>query len=106
LVDGGFLVLAGMLLVAPGLIADTLGVLLLIPPFRRLTARWSLSIFMGAKNVHFEVWTRGPRTGQTRDGARPDPRGDGPVIEGEFEELDETPPGRALRKPPDRNHGH
>ena len=40
--DGAFLVLAGGLLFSPGLICDAAGLLLLVPPIRRLVARWTV----------------------------------------------------------------
>jgi len=79
LVDGALVVLAGMLLVAPGLITDTLGLLLLIPPIRWAVAAWSTRSL-------FPMEAHGPAT--------PRAPGDGPIIEGEFERLDERDTGR------------
>jgi UPF0716 protein FxsA len=103
LVDGVFLVLAGVLLVAPGLITDTLGLLLLIPPVRRLVAGWSFNLLGGATDVRVEVFARDQQRRQPTDGPSAEPFDGGPVIEGEFERLEERNPGTALRGSPDRN---
>jgi UPF0716 protein FxsA len=106
MVDGMFLALAGTLLILPGFIGDTFGLLLLIPPLRRLIARSVFSVLLGSGNVEFEMRT------STRDGGHrtrkgggrdDDSHSNGPVIEGEFERLEE----RSLdpRKPPKRDDG-
>ncbi len=100
MLNGGMMVLAGGLLILPGLITDTLGVLLLVPPIRHFVAnRMMAGMFAGA-TIHTEVFesedVRGPRPegGASRNGGFHDRRGDdvgGPVIEGDFERLDERP---------------
>ncbi len=40
MVEGALILLAGVLLVAPGLITDCVGLILLIPPVRHLAAKW------------------------------------------------------------------
>lgn len=93
MVDGVFLAVAGMLLILPGFIGDVLGLLLLIPPLRRFLARAFFTSVLGNADVEFEMRTSTQT--QTRQSARqgdayPDDRGArGPVIEGEFERLDE-----------------
>ena len=79
--EGALTVLAGSLLVAPGLITDTLGLLLLIPPLRTALAKWGAGLLF--PNMSPEV-------------VREPPPGDGTIIEGEFERLDErtADPGR------------
>jgi len=85
MLDGMMLGFAGFLFLVPGLVSDAFGLLLLIPPLRRALARRMLK--------HFFVVTSGDMTA----GAAPDrPRrgdggGPGPVIDGEFERLDERP---------------
>lgn len=96
LLDGVVLIMAGVLLLTPGLITDALGLLLLIPPVRWLLIRKALKriIFHGS----FETWTadaeapdetlrrqRESPHGQARHG-----RDEGIVIEGEYQRLDET----------------
>jgi UPF0716 protein FxsA len=102
-VDGAFLVLAGALLIAPGLITDTVGFLLLIPPFRRVVGQWCLNTLVASPNVHVRVFMRRGQRRRAGEASNSDQSERGPVIEGEFEKLDEKPPGRALRGSRDRN---
>jgi UPF0716 protein FxsA len=80
MLDGTLLGVAGFLLLAPGLISDVFGLLLLIPPLRHALARRMLK--------HFDVVDirvdAGPSASRPRSG-------DGRVIDGEFERLDEGP---------------
>lgn len=85
--DGLFLMLAGALLLTPGLITDVAALLLLVPPIRRVIARWSMRRLMRTATVRVYRHGEGP---SSRSGARAG-TGDGPIIEGEFERLDETP---------------
>ena len=102
-VDGAFLLVAGAFLLTPGLITDSIGFLFLVPPFRRWFARWGFKRFMHRGAVRASVFTSEWEAGQT-----PDPRqqgstrhggsrggsstdGDGPIIDGEFERLDDKP---------------
>ena len=108
MLDGALLVAAGILLVTPGLIADVVGLLLLVPPVRRLAARalgrWLLLLDPGAVRPDA---ADGPRAGgrdsrpgggghdgprHRGEGPRPRPSGNGgagPVIDGEYRRLDE-----------------
>jgi len=94
-VDGFMLMLAGILLVAPGLITDLAGLLLLIPPLRKAVATWGLQRMLATGTIHATTWRSKGRTEQ-RAAPPDDPRqpgaaaGTGPIIEGEFERLDET----------------
>jgi len=95
-VDGAMLMIAGTLLVVPGLITDAAGLVLLIPPVRRwLGAAW-VRRMLAAGRVHATVVTSETGAGPTDDPTRPNrPRqaaSAGPVIEGEFERIDEKPP--------------
>lgn len=99
--DGLFLMLAGTLLVFPGLITDVMGLLLLVPPIRHWVARRAFAgIIWGAGPLDDEGAGRdAPRRPQNPSGhfnGNP-PAGPGPVIEGEFERLDERPPGSGPR---------
>ena len=72
LIESGLLALAGALLIAPGLITDACGALLLIPPLRRFLAR--------------SIMRRGNMTIVRRSASR---NAKGDTIDGEFERLDE-----------------
>jgi UPF0716 protein FxsA len=87
--DGLFLMVAGGLLLLPGLISDGLAFLLLVPPLRRAIARWSMRQALTRVDLpDIDEHDPGGRSAQrsTHRGGR-----DGSVIEGEFERLDETP---------------
>lgn len=92
--DGMFLMLAGVFLLIPGLITDAMGLLLLIPLVRQWVARRTFESVL--RNATFDD---GERASDRRAGDRREPAGDerrappgsGPVIEGEFERLDERP---------------
>jgi UPF0716 protein FxsA len=116
-VDGSFMLLAGMLLVLPGLITDCLGLLLLIPPVRRVVGRWSLRRFLSSANVHTSTYTESWTDGQRGSGPKPKVNerweaqqrqqpGAGTVIDGEYVRIDETtvtPGGRAPERPARRD---
>ncbi len=82
--DGLFLMLAGALLVMPGLISDAAALVLLVPPIRRAIARWSIRRILENPNVRVTI----------NEGAEPPrrPPDDGTTIEGEFQRLDENAP--------------
>jgi UPF0716 family protein affecting phage T7 exclusion len=138
-VDGTFVMFAGLLLISPGLMTDVAGLLLLIPPIRRVVSQWSMQRLLASGRVRTwtaETWTAesgtaefgttesgNRQTGSTDAGRsaerRPDrepPANDqstgepvtkrwntkarsagqqrsdaGPVIDGEFERIDEKP---------------
>ncbi len=86
MLDGMLLAAAGALLLAPGLISDVMAFLLLIPPVRRMVARRLLG------RAQDDVDARDPAYGRRDDGTRSGRSHDsGPVIDGEFERLDERP---------------
>ena len=98
--DGVMLMIAGTLFIVPGLVTDMMGLALLVPPVRRWVAGAWLRRMRPAADAHADMdgggrrpGTRHPARGDMRDGMRGDgPRAaapDGPVIEGEFERLDE-----------------
>jgi len=109
--DGMFLFAAGLLLITPGFLSDVIGLLLLIPPLRRTIARGLLRKFMQNGTVTGAVFessreARGPRTAHTNPERSGPPRrpgarsgGPAPVIEGEFERVDEPSPPRRDRAP-------
>ncbi|BFR49059.1 FxsA family protein [Nitratidesulfovibrio sp. HK-II] len=82
MLDGLFLLLAGILMVFPGFVSDVFGVLLLLPPVRRLAAhllRRHMNASMqadraGGQSVHVRTWYFGPggaRRSETFGGAGP-----------------------------------
>jgi UPF0716 protein FxsA len=86
--EGFCLLVAGALLLTPGFLTDALGGLLLLPPVRQA--------LYGRVAQHIEVRAR------TRAGAAPGrgprgPRGRGPTIEGDYEDLT---PGEEERREP------
>lgn len=99
--DGMFLMLAGVFLVIPGLITDAIAISLLVPPVRRWVAtRIFDSILHNVPADDVDDQARRPRQGEPFAGRTRAP-GEGPVIEGEFERLDERTP-RAPRQGPPR----
>jgi UPF0716 protein FxsA len=96
--DGALLVVAGVLLITPGFLSDAVALLLLIPLVRRGVARWSVRQLVKRAHVQFRAEGR-----IDRDPAQPPPAGPGkgPIIEGEFERLDET--GATPPRGTDRN---
>jgi UPF0716 protein FxsA len=85
LADSALVFTAGAFLVAPGLIGDVLGLLLLLPPVRRLVRAALAANIFGSSTIV----VRSRRTTTTR--AEPRPPASGKVIEGEWERLDEEP---------------
>lgn len=79
LAEEALILVAGGLLILPGLFADALGLLLLLPPLRRLLiARLSRRVVV-------------QRFGMAPQATRPDPAEPG-VIDGEFQEIDPKNP--------------
>jgi UPF0716 protein FxsA len=91
-VDGAFLVVAGALLITPGLISDAVAILLLIPPVRHLVARWLVYAMVRRAQVSVGAFQAATEASGPHGPSRP-PSGEGPVIEGEFERMDEKATG-------------
>jgi UPF0716 protein FxsA len=98
-IDSVLIMLAGVLLLLPGLITDVAGLLLLIPPLRRAFARWAIGRMIAGGNVHVHT-TQWRTTGRDGEGDSPKP-GAGPkgghddvVIDGEWQRVDEPDPSR------------
>jgi UPF0716 protein FxsA len=85
-VDGLFLMVAGALLLTPGLITDVVALALLVPPLRRLIARTAMRWALQRTKVHIQTFTAGAGP----SGWRP-PGNEGSVIDGEFERVEERP---------------
>jgi UPF0716 protein FxsA len=101
-IDGGFLMLAGMLLIMPGLMTDAVGLLLLIPQLRHAVAAWSVRKVFRSVSVRSATFRQAQADAETpwpgeRQKEHPGRNshdqahatGDGPVIDGEFERIDE-----------------
>ena len=91
--DSLMLMLAGVLLVIPGLITDVAGLALLVPWVRRGVARWALARLLGGAEVEVEPhdW-RSPGRERPPPGAGPRRMPDGGiVIEGEWRRVDPEP---------------
>jgi UPF0716 protein FxsA len=101
--DGAFLLLAGLLLISPGFITDVFALALLIPPIRNKVARWSVRRFAERTHAQAKMYEARRRAEGGPSGAAPPAEGqvDGPIIEGEFERLGEK--GRAPHPGKDRD---
>jgi UPF0716 protein FxsA len=87
--DGLFLMVAGALLLMPGLLTDVLALLLLVPPVRHAVARWSVGQLLDVqRNLDPDETAPHDAYEQRR---QPQAAREGPVIDGEFERLGETP---------------
>jgi UPF0716 protein FxsA len=92
--DGFLILLAGAFLVSPGIITDTLGVLLLIPPVRALVRRFLASRITASGGIFTsEVIVDAPprAPGSSSHPPRSGSRGSGPVIDGDYERVDDPP---------------
>ena len=102
-VEGFFLLLAGAFLLTPGILTDIVGFLLLIPPLRRALAKWGFNRVLSSANVHVRTSTTQSSTGPDQDGFPGSQEthsrhpGGGPVIDGEYERVDEN------TRPPHQN---
>lgn len=92
LIGGFLLALGGLLLLLPGFLTDGIGLLLVLPPTRRLLAAWLL------RSGRVEGWQSGSMhtSFHFRAGQRPPP-GRGEILEGE---LDPEPEPRDRHLPP------
>ena len=98
--DGLCLLVAGVLLLTPGFFTDALGFTLFIPLFRELAGRgiWRWLKLHG----HVHVGGFGGGFGGRAGGPPAGSRGAGPVIDGDFEEVN-TPPNDRDRLPPEND---
>ncbi|WP_299441943.1 FxsA family protein [uncultured Rhodospira sp.] len=89
--DGACLLVGGALLLTPGFVTDTLGFLLLLPPFRGFVLERL------KRSGHLHVQTMGgfgTAPGGGPGPGRPPQGGPGPVIEGEYEDVGPPRPTR------------
>jgi UPF0716 protein FxsA len=84
LADSGLIFAAGALLISPGLIADTLGLLLLVPALRKLIRRSLAAALLGSSTV---IVRRSSGRYEGR-GPNADPGGP-PIIEGDWKRVDD-----------------
>ncbi len=89
LADSALVFAAGSMLISPGLVGDTIGLLLLIPQLRHLIRHTISARVLGSSTIV----VRRSRTSATTAEPRP-PSGPGKIIEGEWERLDEDPRDR------------
>ena len=83
LIDGALILLAGVLLITPGVLTDLVGILLMIPPSRILFRRWLIAWFK--RNFKIQTLVSGPR-----------PSGDGVVDSYATQNSGETVESRRL----------
>jgi UPF0716 protein FxsA len=93
--DSFMIMLAGFLLLVPGLLTDVAGLLLLIPPVRSAVARWLLARISLAGTVRTSSTTwRSPARPDAREdaaaGSGPRSRGGPVVIDGEWERVEDA----------------
>ncbi len=95
LFDGFLQVLAGLLLIFPGVISDMFGLVLLVPQIRNIVIRTGLLKLVTLFHYQAEV---SRETFRAKDDVPPSD-GDGIVIEGEYERVSERPlrPGKAVQ---------
>ncbi|MXU64722.1 FxsA family protein [Oceanomicrobium pacificus] len=84
--NGALILVAGVLLLTPGFFTDSIGIALLIPPFRKALISWGASRVAAQSYVYMSH-----QTGTGRAAPQP-PRGDSSTIDGDFEILDDVPP--------------
>lgn len=88
MMEAMLLMFAGGCLIAPGFITDSIGLVLLIPGVRQLSARWIVaSGFPMAVSMRQTQTYQRPRS----PGARPHRPGPAPTIEADYERIDEKP---------------
>lgn len=116
-IDGIFILLAGVLLIMPGFLTDAAGLALLVPYLRHRFAVWCLKGLVRSPELRaFLFGERAPpsgrgsagtgETGRSHADGRPRQSqfdGDGPIIEGEFERLDEKTVDYGRNRRPDES---
>ncbi len=85
LVDGVMILLAGAVLVTPGLITDAVGFLLLVPQFRRWLGHIGVETFKKRTFAKFTVQTGGSPADPTTGEPQPEPT----VIDAEYTKVED-----------------
>lgn len=88
LFTGLCLLLAGVLLLTPGFLTDTIGFVLFVPAVQRLLGSWA----MRAIAAHGDIFVNDRKVHESDFGPRRTPEGGGVVIDGDFAEVDESEP--------------
>jgi UPF0716 protein FxsA len=105
-IEGMCLLLAGAFLLTPGLLTDAVGFLLLVPVIRMAVAKWTLKKMLQSGSVHVSVFgEQSANDPEAESGAQNEAHryGEGPIIDGEFERVDEHSDRRGgKRKTKDR----
>lgn len=96
--DGAFQMLAAILLISPGLLADTIGLVLLVPFLRRGLGRLMVGGLIRSGNLHVMVFGDQPSPRPGNRAEHDDTSGDGTIIDGEFERLDDVEPDRRPKR--------
>jgi len=94
-IHGAALLVAGAFLLTPGMITDTLGFLLFVPAFRNWLAKIIFNRVLGKANIDVNIFGNekpGP-FGQDPADRRPPNDGDGPIIDAEFEHINNPDSG-------------
>ncbi len=102
--DGLCLLVAGVLLLTPGFFTDALGFLLFVPLFRKLAGTGIWRWLSRRGHIHVTGFGSGGPSDPRGEPHCPGSRGTrgGPVIDGDFEEVN-TPPSDRDRLPPRRD---
>ncbi len=82
LVDGVMILLAGAVLITPGIITDCLGFLFLLPQFRRRFGTWAVEQFKKRTLAKFTVHTTGTASGPQNPPDEPT------IIDAEYTRVD------------------
>lgn len=105
--DGMCLLVAGILLLTPGFFTDSIGFLLFVPVFRRFAAAaiWRWLVRNGKISVSAGGFGASPRSGGPGGPDRGSRPSGGPVIDGDFEEVDPPPRDRIEPHDTDTKNG-
>jgi UPF0716 protein FxsA len=96
MLDGMLLMFAGGCLIAPGLLTDVIGAILLVPPLRFLVAQ--LIVRRGVVGVVRTTGFRRSKAAPAQD--RRPAHGPAPTIEGDYERIDERTIKPSQKPPP------
>jgi len=86
--EGFCLAVAGILLIIPGFLTDTVALLLLIPPLRNALGLWLFERMRRTSGLH--VWMNGQQVDPRHPPRRP-PGAPGTVIDVDYQEVDPAP---------------